>query len=103
MQESARWVPSFRTLRFHGNQSERERLKNEIRFGKIQFDLCITTYEGSQISLLSCGLAGTDNALLQRLSLKMDGSRIAAGPTAFLMKVIELRTPRRTCHIGFKA
>ncbi|KIM89720.1 hypothetical protein PILCRDRAFT_812522 [Piloderma croceum F 1598] len=43
--ESARWVPSFRTLRFHGQQSERERLKNEIRLGNIQFDICITTYE----------------------------------------------------------
>ena len=45
-QEVARWVPSFRTLRFHGTKSERERLKNEIRLGNVQFDLLITTYDG---------------------------------------------------------
>jgi SNF2 family DNA or RNA helicase len=45
LQECKRWVPSLRALRFHGEQSERERLKNEIRFGNLPFDICITTYE----------------------------------------------------------
>ncbi|KAH9924947.1 P-loop containing nucleoside triphosphate hydrolase protein [Amylocystis lapponica] len=43
--EAARWLPSFRTLRFHGPHSERDRLKNGIRSGEIGFDLCITTYD----------------------------------------------------------
>ncbi|OCH88895.1 hypothetical protein OBBRIDRAFT_733561 [Obba rivulosa] len=45
LSEAARWVPSFRTLRFHGQQSERQRLKDGIRAGEIEFDICITTYE----------------------------------------------------------
>ena len=44
-QEAARWVPSFRTLRFHGQASERTRLKNSIRDGKSSFDICVTTYD----------------------------------------------------------
>jgi SNF2 family DNA or RNA helicase len=44
-QEAARWVPSFRALRFHGQASERIRLKNSIRDGKSGFDLCVTTYD----------------------------------------------------------
>lgn len=43
--ETARWVPSFRALRFHGQASERARLKNSIRDGKSDFDVCVTTYE----------------------------------------------------------
>lgn len=45
-QEIARWIPSFRSLRFHAQQSERTRLKNLIRFGELEFDICVTTYEG---------------------------------------------------------
>ncbi|KAF7979908.1 hypothetical protein HWV62_40304 [Athelia sp. TMB] len=43
--ESARWVPSLKTLRFHGEASERARIKDKIRAGNESFDLCITTYE----------------------------------------------------------
>lgn len=43
-QEAARWVPSFRTLRFHGQASERARLKDDIRDGE-PFDICVTTYD----------------------------------------------------------
>lgn len=43
-QEAARWVPSFRTIRFHGQASERVRLKNSIRDGE-SFDICVTTYD----------------------------------------------------------
>lgn len=35
----------MRVLRFHGQQSERDRLKSAIRLGEIKFDLCVTTYE----------------------------------------------------------
>ncbi|KAI0945925.1 hypothetical protein AcV7_010039 [Taiwanofungus camphoratus] len=45
LSEAARWIPSFRTLRFHGQRSERERLKYCIRDGEIKFNICITTYE----------------------------------------------------------
>jgi SWI/SNF-related matrix-associated actin-dependent regulator of chromatin subfamily A member 5 len=38
-------VPSFRALRFHGQASERARLKNSIRDGESGFDLCVTTYD----------------------------------------------------------
>ena len=44
-QEAARWVPSFRTLRFHGQASERARLKNAIRDGESGIDMCVTTYD----------------------------------------------------------
>ncbi|KZT57598.1 hypothetical protein CALCODRAFT_555264 [Calocera cornea HHB12733] len=44
MNETARWVPSLRVLRFHGTQSERERLKDMISSGE-RFDILITTYE----------------------------------------------------------
>lgn len=43
--EAARWVPSLRVFRFHGTQSERDRLKNSVRNEEMKFDLCITTYE----------------------------------------------------------
>ncbi|OAX35586.1 hypothetical protein K503DRAFT_358854, partial [Rhizopogon vinicolor AM-OR11-026] len=43
--EAARWVPSLRLFRFHGTQSERDRLKNSVRHDELKFDLCITTYE----------------------------------------------------------
>lgn len=33
-------------LRFHAQQAERSRLKVAIRDGEIQFDVCVTTYEG---------------------------------------------------------
>ena len=44
-QEIARWVPSFRALRFHGQASERTRLKNSIRDRESDFDICVTTYD----------------------------------------------------------
>jgi len=44
-QEIARWVPSFRALRFHGQASERIRLKNSIRDRESGFDICVTTYD----------------------------------------------------------
>ncbi|KAG1809082.1 SNF2 family N-terminal domain-containing protein [Suillus subaureus] len=43
--EAARWLPSLRVFRFHGNQSERDRLKTSVRNDDMKFDLCITTYE----------------------------------------------------------
>lgn len=42
--EVQRWLPSFETLRFHGPQSERTRLKDAVLAGQ-KFDICITTYE----------------------------------------------------------
>lgn len=42
-QESARWIPSFNVLRFHGPHKERARLKEELR-SQI-FDLVVATYE----------------------------------------------------------
>ncbi|EMD31265.1 hypothetical protein CERSUDRAFT_145421 [Gelatoporia subvermispora B] len=45
LSEAARWVPGLRTLRFHGQHSERARLKEGVRSGEIQFDICVTTYE----------------------------------------------------------
>ncbi|KIJ13016.1 hypothetical protein PAXINDRAFT_163783 [Paxillus involutus ATCC 200175] len=44
-QETARWLPSFKVLRYHGTQAERDRLKTGIRDNEIEFDLCVTTYE----------------------------------------------------------
>src|ERR1700690_1081030 len=44
MQEAARWLPSFRTIRFHGVSSERNRLKEFLR-GNEPFDICVTTYD----------------------------------------------------------
>jgi SWI/SNF-related matrix-associated actin-dependent regulator of chromatin subfamily A member 5 len=32
-------------MRFHGQGSERARLKNTIRDGKSAYDLCVTTYD----------------------------------------------------------
>lgn len=46
-QESAHWVLSFRTLWSHSQQFEWVQLKNGIHLGNIQFEICITTYEGS--------------------------------------------------------
>ncbi|KAF8838568.1 hypothetical protein BDN67DRAFT_73595 [Paxillus ammoniavirescens] len=43
--EAARWLPSFKILRYHGTQAERDRLKTGIRDNEIKFDLCVTTYE----------------------------------------------------------
>ncbi|KAF9241300.1 P-loop containing nucleoside triphosphate hydrolase protein [Melanogaster broomeanus] len=43
--EAARWLPSFRVLRYHGTQPERDRLRTAIRNDEIKFDLCITTYD----------------------------------------------------------
>ncbi|KAF8961860.1 P-loop containing nucleoside triphosphate hydrolase protein [Flammula alnicola] len=42
--EAARWVPSMRVVRFHGNASERDRLKNSLR-GDDDFDVILTTYD----------------------------------------------------------
>ena len=46
LQEVERWIPSFKTLRFHAQQAERDRLKIAVRDGYITFDICVTTYEG---------------------------------------------------------
>lgn len=46
LREIRRWLPSFRTLRFHAQESERMRLKLAVRDGNIEFDVCVTTYEG---------------------------------------------------------
>ncbi|KAF8577385.1 hypothetical protein K439DRAFT_1418275 [Ramaria rubella] len=43
MSESARWLPSFKVLRFHGPVSERTRLKECFRLHRL--DLVVTTYE----------------------------------------------------------
>ncbi|KAH7906758.1 P-loop containing nucleoside triphosphate hydrolase protein [Hygrophoropsis aurantiaca] len=43
--EAARWLPSFRVLRFHGTQAERDRLRNEFRVDQERYDLVLTTYE----------------------------------------------------------
>ena len=45
-QETRRWVPSFKTLRFHAQENERRRLKDLVRTGEVEFDVCVTTYEG---------------------------------------------------------
>lgn len=45
-QEIHHWLPSFRVLRFHAQESERARLKLAVRDGKVDFDICVTTYEG---------------------------------------------------------
>ncbi|KAF8884532.1 P-loop containing nucleoside triphosphate hydrolase protein [Infundibulicybe gibba] len=42
--EAARWLPSLRTVRFHGTANERERLKNSMR-GSVDCDIMITTYD----------------------------------------------------------
>jgi len=46
LQEAARWVPSFRTLRFPERSLNETAWKNEVRLGNVQFDLLITTYDG---------------------------------------------------------
>lgn len=43
MTEIQRWLPSFKSLRFHGPATERSRLKHELTNG--QPDLVVTTYE----------------------------------------------------------
>ncbi|KAI0086882.1 SNF2 family N-terminal domain-containing protein [Irpex rosettiformis] len=46
IRELNHWMPSFRVLRFHAQESERTRLKNAVRDGQLEFDVCVTTYEG---------------------------------------------------------
>ncbi|EEB97674.1 hypothetical protein MPER_02963, partial [Moniliophthora perniciosa FA553] len=41
--EAARWLPSFRTVRFHGSSNERIRLRKALVDGK--YDLLFTTYD----------------------------------------------------------
>uniref|UniRef100_A0A0W0F6U8 Helicase ATP-binding domain-containing protein n=1 Tax=Moniliophthora roreri TaxID=221103 RepID=A0A0W0F6U8_MONRR len=41
--EAARWLPSFRTVRFHGSGNERIRLRKALVDGK--YDLLVTTYD----------------------------------------------------------
>ncbi|EIW74988.1 hypothetical protein CONPUDRAFT_169853 [Coniophora puteana RWD-64-598 SS2] len=47
--EAARWLPSFRTIRMHGAASEREHIKNDLKFSLDtkgeKVDLVLTTYE----------------------------------------------------------
>ncbi|KZT67879.1 hypothetical protein DAEQUDRAFT_766836 [Daedalea quercina L-15889] len=43
--EAERWIPSFKVLRFHGQKSERDRLKNEIRANGLACDIMVTTYD----------------------------------------------------------
>ncbi|KAI0308557.1 SNF2 family N-terminal domain-containing protein, partial [Amylostereum chailletii] len=45
LSEIARWIPSFRAIRYHGSATERSRLKDELRGDNFEFDVCITTYE----------------------------------------------------------
>ena len=50
MNEFARWCPSLRAVRFHGNKEEREHVANTILRPTIkaedrEWDVCITTYE----------------------------------------------------------
>lgn len=33
-------------MRFHAQHNERARLKNAVRSGEVEFDICVTTYEG---------------------------------------------------------
>ncbi|KAG6915978.1 hypothetical protein DXG01_009030 [Tephrocybe rancida] len=42
--EAARWLPSMRVIRFHGPNTERDRLKHSLR-GNRDFDIMLTTYE----------------------------------------------------------
>jgi SWI/SNF-related matrix-associated actin-dependent regulator of chromatin subfamily A member 5 len=46
VREINHWLPSFRTFRFHAQESERARLKLAVANGTIAFDICVTTYEG---------------------------------------------------------
>lgn len=46
IRELNHWVPSFRVLRFHAQEAERTRLKLAVRDGEVEFDVCVTTYEG---------------------------------------------------------
>ncbi|KAK7026790.1 hypothetical protein VNI00_015448 [Paramarasmius palmivorus] len=41
--EAARWLPSFRTVRFHGPVNERSRLRKALLDGK--YDIVLTTYD----------------------------------------------------------
>jgi SWI/SNF-related matrix-associated actin-dependent regulator of chromatin subfamily A member 5 len=45
MSEAQHWVPSLRTLRFHGSGAERTRLKTSGVFDSGEVDIVITTYE----------------------------------------------------------
>ncbi|KAI3603961.1 nucleosome remodeling complex atpase subunit [Moniliophthora roreri] len=55
--EAARWLPSFRTVRFHGSGNERIRLRKALVDGK--YDLLITTYDEPQFKTicLNCGVS----------------------------------------------
>ncbi|KAI0685348.1 P-loop containing nucleoside triphosphate hydrolase protein [Cytidiella melzeri] len=46
IREITHWLPSFRSFRFHAHESERARLKQSVRNGEAEFDICVTTYEG---------------------------------------------------------
>lgn len=41
--EIARWLPEFTFIKFHGQRSERERLKRVAK--ETSLDICITSYE----------------------------------------------------------
>ncbi|THU84851.1 hypothetical protein K435DRAFT_970985 [Dendrothele bispora CBS 962.96] len=41
--EAARWLPSMKTVRFHGSESERKRLRTTLKNAK--YDILVTTYE----------------------------------------------------------
>lgn len=45
LSELARWAPSLRALRFHGVQSEREKLKADAGAALEGIDVLVTTYE----------------------------------------------------------
>ena len=45
MNELARFCPSIRPLRLHGNKEEREELLKEIRKKERTWDVVVTTYE----------------------------------------------------------
>ncbi|KAK7455882.1 hypothetical protein VKT23_010919 [Stygiomarasmius scandens] len=41
--EAARWLPSLKTVRFHGSESERQRLRIVLK--NAEYDIVLTTYE----------------------------------------------------------
>lgn len=45
-QETARWLPCLTTLRFHGIATERSRIKDGLRHGRVERPhIMLTTYE----------------------------------------------------------
>ena len=44
MNELAKWLPSIKAIKFHGNKEERVELKNKVMVAG-QFEVCVTTYE----------------------------------------------------------